>query len=416
MQNDLEEMTENGETGQKEEKGDLGPAPSADLAVPEGGDGPEAGEGDEREALDQPEESEAGQELTRMRQGGEEEQDADQAVRLPEGEETEASQPEILIDIEAEENKAAQAERKARLEKERLERSRRLQQYHQDQYAREQYYRGQDAGGTAHTVDGLTVYEDESAVSGQERYGHAIGGNGKPDAVPVRSRERKAEPGQEKGRAAGIDEPEGRTTEPAGKRPVSQADNKGPAKTSLEKKAAEGDIPAGGTGKKAAAGPQAGQGIIERYGLTDACRRGENIPAVSAGSSQGILGPNETAAGIGPAGHEDPVGRAAVHTREQGKPGAYTAGGIRKAERVTAPGVPEAAGVLQAAGKREIGPVRERMRACPEEAGSLVSMQKRRQRSSLPGWKRDRQGPPAYVACSFPRQQHRAGPPRFLQS
>ena len=160
----LEAQRDIEEPGRRNEE-EQDPGPAAGPAETGREDVPVSGE----EEPDLPQESGTGQdpELERERPGQPPDEDTEQepgAFFLEEDEG--AAQPEILIDIEEEEKKAELAERKARLDKERLDKSRRLQQYYQDQYIREQYYREQDQRPTVHSIDGLTVYEDESAVSG----------------------------------------------------------------------------------------------------------------------------------------------------------------------------------------------------------------------------------------------------------
>ena len=215
--NDLGSMEEQEKTGaptgeDREESwpaaeprsGDLPAYDSAEEHVPAREEGEEETLQEEESVPDDGEE----QELVRAEQALYEKEDTAQDGLLSEEEEAGTDQPEILIDIEAEEEKARLAQRKARIEKERVERRRTLQQYYQDQYYRDRYYREQENSGTAHTLDGLTVYEDESAAPGNASERAYIKGAGKaeygPESRIVHGRERPQPAGQDKN--AGIEE------------------------------------------------------------------------------------------------------------------------------------------------------------------------------------------------------------------
>lgn len=302
-QMDKEELGEGKEREEQELVPGAGPAGTNMEDLP--GSEEEAGE---REP-DQQEESTEGQDtgLERERDGQvrEEDTEAEQAASV--SEETDPSQPEILIDVEEEEKNAELAQRKARLDKERLDRSRRLQQYYQDQYARERYYREQDLHPTAHSLDGLTVYEDESVVSGIAGHDHARLSTGKQvqaaDAALIRSRAGRSRSWMEQSAAAGIEEPEGHAAGNAAAKPKSAAEKTLSIKNAPKEKASGRNILRVDELAEEAAGkgsgrPMAGFGADSRYILTET-RTAEpgSVPSI-AYPSQGILEQGEQAAGI----------------------------------------------------------------------------------------------------------------------
>ena len=337
----LEAQRDIEEPGRRNEE-EQDPGPAAGPAETGREDVPVSGE----EEPDLPQESGTGQdpELERERPGQPPDEDTEQEPGAFFSEEDEgAAQPEILIDIEEEEKKAELAERKARLDKERLDKSRRLQQYYQDQYIREQYYREQDQRPTVHSIDGLTVYEDESAVSGIA--GHAYAGKKTNTADTALTRVAEGKPrsyGREKSLAAGIEEPEGGAPEPAAARPKPSAEKK----LSLKKVSGEnttgrnalwGAQPAEETSEKASGKHRAGYGPADRYVPIETGTKGPGPEGALSFPSRGILGPDEQAAGIepSPAGAEDLSGSS-------GKPEPVTARGIRRSlmpvSRVLRPG------------------------------------------------------------------------------
>ncbi len=222
-QMDKEEPGEGKEREEQELVLAAGPADTDREDLP--GSEEEAGEREPDPQEEKPEGQDAGPERERGGQVREEDTEAEQAASV--SEETDPSQPEILIDVDEEEKNAELAQRKARLDKERLDRSRRLQQYYQDQYARERYYREQDLHPTAHTLDGLTVYEDESVVSGIAGHDHARFSTGKQvqaaDAALIRSRESRSRSWKGQNAAAGIEEPEGHAAGNAAAKPKALA-------------------------------------------------------------------------------------------------------------------------------------------------------------------------------------------------
>ena len=258
-QMDKEEPGEGKEREEQELVLAAGPADTDREDLP--GSEEEAGEREPDPQEEKPEGQDAGPERERGGQVREEDTEAEQAASV--SEETDPSQPEILIDVDEEEKNAELAQRKARLDKERLDRSRRLQQYYQDQYARERYYREQDLHPTAHTLDGLTVYEDESVVSGIAGHDHARFSTGKQvqaaDAALIRSRESRSRSWKGQNAAAGIEEPEGHAAGNAAAKPKSAAEKTLSIKNASKEKVSGRNILRGDELAEEAAGKGSGR-------------------------------------------------------------------------------------------------------------------------------------------------------------
>ena len=325
--NNMEEQRVDVGQEERKEQSPMPEAPFADLVTPGGREAPDSGNGDEIEETPLPDETTPDdgpdQERVRMEQGGDEKEDDAQGSLLSGDETPRTEQPEILIDIEAEEERARLAERKTRLEKERLDRSRHLQQYYQDQYYLEHYYMDQGAGATAHTVDGVTVYEDESVSSGNASYreGSISGKKVKADtdAFPMRSREKPESAGQKK--SAGVEEAERRGQEPAGGRPGHEAAKKGAAPGSGKKviQSTPGSLPEEITTEEAAVKKTPpGYGIIQNCGLTEIRGAGPGTAVMPAAARQGILEAGRCAAGVEPARSEKRHGHDAKDLEKQG--------------------------------------------------------------------------------------------------
>ena len=325
--NNMEEQRVDVGQEERKEQSPMPEAPFADLVTPGGREAPDSGNGDEIEETPLPDETTPDdgpdQERVRMEQGGDEKEDDAQGSLLSGDETPRTEQPEILIDIEAEEERARLAERKTRLEKERLDRSRHLQRYYQDQYYLEHYYMDQGAGATAHTVDGVTVYEDESVSSGNASYreGSISGKKVKADtdAFPMRSREKPESAGQKK--SAGVEEAERHGQEPAGGRPGHEAAKKGAAPGSGKKviRSTPGSLPEEITTEEAAAKKTPpGYGIIQNCGLTEIRGAGPGTAVMPAAARQGILEAGRCAAGVEPARSEKRHGHDAKDLEKQG--------------------------------------------------------------------------------------------------
>ena len=302
-QMDKEEPGEGKEREEQELVLAAGPADTDREDLP--GSEEEAGEREPDPQEEKPEGQDAGLERERGGQVREEDTEAEQAASV--SEETDPSQPEILIDVEEEEKNAELAQRKARLDKERLDCSRRLQQYYQDQYARERYYREQDLHPTAHSLDGLTVYEDESVVSGIAGHDHARLSTGKQvqaaDAALIRSRESRSRSWKEQNAAAGIEEPEGHAAGNAAAKPKSAAEKTLSIKNASKKKVSgrnflRGDELAEEAAGKGSGRPMAGFGADSRYILTETRTAEPGSVSSISYPSKGILEQGEQAAGI----------------------------------------------------------------------------------------------------------------------
>ena len=338
--NDLGSMEEQEKTGaptgeDREESWPAAEPRSGDLPVYGGAEEhvPAREEGEEETPQEEesvPDDGEE-QELVRAEQALYKKEDTAQDGLLSEEEEAGTDQPEILIDIEAEEEKARLAQRKARIEKERVERRRTLQQYYQDQYYRDRYYREQENSGTAHTLDGLTVYEDESAAPGNASERAYIKGAGKaeygPESRIVHGRERPQPAGQDKN--AGIEEGGDSGPDLAGRRPGNAAAKKGntagPGKQEMRRGQAGAQAETGV--KRASEGPAPGNGAIYRYGRVEARYADPGTAASHEGSRCGILEEGSFAAGTEPACPEVRHGQAMGAIQKKGSTGILPAKG-----------------------------------------------------------------------------------------